>query len=56
MLAFAAGSVVFWDYRIDSWVERACAIAGRNLSEVEWAQYFPGEEYRATCPQWSAGP
>ncbi len=31
-------------------LERACAIANRNLSELEWQQYFGAEPYRASCP------
>jgi DNA-binding SARP family transcriptional activator/WD40 repeat protein len=38
----------------DSWVDRACTIAGRNLSREEWKQYFPGRAYQVTCPQWPA--
>lgn len=41
--------------RISTWVERACRIAGRNLTHAEWQQYFPGSPYRLTCPQWPAG-
>ena len=39
----------------DSWVDRACTIAGRNLSREEWKEYFPGRAYEVTCPQWPAG-
>jgi WD40 repeat protein len=42
--------------RTATWVERACAIAGRNLTDDEWSQYFPSRPYEPTCPQWpSAG-
>jgi DNA-binding SARP family transcriptional activator/WD40 repeat protein len=30
-------------------IERACALAGRDLSAAEWARYFGDEPYRATC-------
>ena len=33
-----------------SWQARACAIANRNLTRVEWRHYFADEPYRATCP------
>jgi hypothetical protein len=33
------------------WVERACALAGANLSLDAWAQYLPSRAPRATCPQ-----
>ena len=38
--------------RIDRWVDRACAIAARNLSLEEWEEYFPNVPYERTCPQW----
>jgi len=44
------------DTRTDTWVERACATAGRNLTDDEWNQFFPSRPYEPTCPQWpSAG-
>lgn len=55
------GLVLRWDISIDlrSWQERACAIAGRNLSAKEWKVYLPSQDHRKTCDQWelpSAGP
>jgi WD40 repeat protein len=38
-----------------SWRTQACALAGRNLTEIEWRYFFGDELYRLTCPQWSAG-
>ncbi|MFC7489466.1 MULTISPECIES: hypothetical protein [unclassified Knoellia] len=43
------------DTKQGPWVDRACAIAGRNLSHAEWKEYFPGRAYEITCPQWPAG-
>jgi WD40 repeat protein len=37
--------------RTSAWSDRACAIAGRNLTQAEWDQHFPGRAYRAQCPQ-----
>lgn len=34
----------------DSWKERACRIANRNLTRAEWQYFMAGEPYRATCP------
>jgi WD40 repeat protein len=42
------------DTRINQWDDRACAIAGRNLSLAEWEEYFPNVRYERTCPQWPA--
>jgi WD40 repeat protein len=35
--------------------DRACLIAGRNLSQLEWNQYLNGQPYQTTCPQWPVG-
>ncbi len=43
------GALAFWDIDPQSWIDRLCKLAGRNLSPTEWAQFFPGEEYRETC-------
>jgi hypothetical protein len=40
----------------ESWVKKACQRVGRNFTRVEWAQYFPSEEYRKTCEQWPLEP
>ena len=37
--------------RTSDWIDRACATAGRNLTQAEWDQYFPGRVYREQCPQ-----
>lgn len=39
------------DTRPASWLERACALAGRDLTRDEWERYFPERDYRVTCPQ-----
>jgi DNA-binding SARP family transcriptional activator/WD40 repeat protein len=43
------------DTRTSAWAERACTIAGRNLTAAEWGQFFPSRLYHATCPQWPSG-
>jgi WD40 repeat protein len=45
------GDVIFWDLDVEHWVERACALAGRNLSQEEWEKYVKLDDYQATCPQ-----
>ncbi len=32
------------------WVTRACAVAGRQLSDDEWDVIHPGRPWRETCP------
>jgi WD40 repeat protein len=36
-------------------MDEACKRLGRNLTEEEWKQYFPGEKYRITCRPWPPG-
>lgn len=44
--------VVFWDVDTDSWLYKACRIAGRNLTEPEWKQYIGSDiPYHLTCPE-----
>ena len=48
------GAILTWD--IKKWLELACELAERNLSELEWDQFFPPDElYRATCLQYALG-
>jgi len=35
-------------------LSRACEIAGRNLSEPEWTEFFGDEPYHITCPSAAA--
>jgi hypothetical protein len=45
-----------WDLEPDHWVGAACRIAGRNLTEEEWAAKIGDfAEYRPTCPQFPFG-
>ena len=43
------------DTRPEQWIERACAIAGRNLTQDEWTDAFQDRPYRETCPSSSQG-
>jgi WD40 repeat protein len=44
-------ALILWDVSLDSWKDRACRIANRNLTRAEWQQYNLGEiePYRTTC-------
>ncbi len=55
MIVYDTGDVLEWDPRPDSWEAYACKVAGRNLTKAEWADLFPGEAYRVTCPDFPAG-
>lgn len=51
----AAGSgdttIILLDVSLESWQDRACRIANRNLTRAEWEKYIGDiEPYRATCP------
>jgi len=46
------GTIILWDMDFDFWLEMNCQRVGRNFTRAEWAQNFPGEEYRKTCEQW----
>ncbi|MBI5953737.1 MAG: hypothetical protein HY865_18945 [Chloroflexi bacterium] len=39
--------ISYW--RIEDLVAEACRRLPRNFTQAEWVQYFPDEEYRATC-------
>jgi WD40 repeat protein len=44
------GDVFEWDLSVDTWIDTACRIAGRDLDQREWREAFPGRPYRRTCP------
>jgi hypothetical protein len=43
--------VRLWDIAPQSWVNRACQIANRNLSQEEWRKYFGDKPHQKTCPE-----
>jgi WD40 repeat protein len=45
-----AGTIARWN--IEEWKRLACRLAGRNLTQAEWEQFFPNDAYRATCEQY----
>jgi WD40 repeat protein len=43
--------VIFWDVDPQSWIDKACRLAGRNFTQSEWPQFVsPSIKYHATCP------
>lgn len=54
LIASADGRTWTADTRTDRWPNRACDIAGRNLTRAEWRRFFPSRRYHATCPRWPA--
>jgi WD40 repeat protein len=43
------GTVRIWPWAASMLIGAACLRLERNLTDAEWAQYLPGEAYRATC-------
>ncbi|MCA9500657.1 MAG: trypsin-like peptidase domain-containing protein [Nitrospira sp.] len=51
LVSTSKNEVILWDINPESWVEKACAIAGRNLTQAEWQQFLGVSiPYHATCP------
>ena len=50
MLARTDGAVYTWDTGVEHWIEYACGVAGRNLTDTEWRHAFGDRPYRETCP------
>ena len=44
------GNGFTWPTSLAAWEQRACTIAGRNLTRAEWTQYLPGHSYTRVCP------
>src|SRR5581483_2543301 len=44
------GAIRLWDVSLESWRERACQRANRNLSPDEWRRFIGDETYRTSCP------
>ena len=53
--ADSQGRVLVWNMSSSLWQQRACEIANRNLTRLEWAQFGPASPYQRTCPQFPAG-
>jgi DNA-binding SARP family transcriptional activator/WD40 repeat protein len=51
VIASYDGRVYRWDTDLDRALEFACQMAGRDLTEAEWAQYLPTQPYRSVCPE-----
>jgi WD40 repeat protein len=51
VIASYDGTVYRWDTDLDRAIDFACQMAGRDLTEAEWAQYLPAQPYESVCPQ-----
>ena len=45
------GRVYTWETDVGRALDFACQMAGRDLTEDEWAQFLPAQPYRSVCPQ-----
>jgi DNA-binding SARP family transcriptional activator/WD40 repeat protein len=45
------GTVYRWDTDVERALDFACQMAGRDLTEDEWAQFLPAQPYQSVCPQ-----
>jgi WD40 repeat protein len=55
LLAYEDGSAIEVATDPDMWIEHACRVAGRNLTETEWRDAFGDRPFHETCPT-SDGP
>jgi WD40 repeat protein/DNA-binding SARP family transcriptional activator len=45
------GKVFTWPASLSTWEQRACSLAGRNLTRAEWRQYVARPGYTTVCRQ-----
>jgi WD40 repeat protein len=45
------GEVYRWETDVERAIDFACQMAGRNLTEEEWAEFLPTQPYREVCPE-----
>jgi DNA-binding SARP family transcriptional activator/WD40 repeat protein len=53
---FVGHAVFVWDPSEKRALDFACRMAGRDLTQAEWADNFPDQPFQHTCPPASAGP
>jgi DNA-binding SARP family transcriptional activator/WD40 repeat protein len=54
VIASYDGKVFRWGTDLDRALDFACQMAGRDLTEDEWAQYLPAQPYQSVCPDQAA--
>ena len=43
-------NAIEWPMNLNTWMQFACRVAGRNLTQTEWHSVLPNRAYRPTCP------
>jgi hypothetical protein len=51
ILPWSDPALYIWDASPARAVEFACQTAGRDLTETEWSEHFPGQPYQSVCPE-----
>ena len=49
-IAWYDGGTFHWDTDPGRALAFACQMAGRDLTEEEWAEFLPDQPYREVCP------
>jgi WD40 repeat protein len=44
------GRVYTWETDVERAIDFTCQMAGRNLTEEEWAEFLPEQPYQSVCP------
>jgi WD40 repeat protein len=44
------GNGFSWPTSLAAWQQRACTVAGRNLTHQEWSRFVTGHAYKKVCP------
>jgi len=47
----ADGAAELWDLAPDHWLQAACSVAGRDLTDAEWREHLPARHPFALCPR-----
>lgn len=51
LVSASKDEIILWDIDQQSWIEKACNLAGRNFTSSEWEQFIGRNiPYDATCP------
>ena len=45
------GKVYRWETDLERAIDFACQMAGRNLTDKEWAEFLPAQPYQSVCPE-----
>ncbi|HYB30249.1 MAG TPA: protein kinase [Solirubrobacteraceae bacterium] len=50
LLIVLLSNAIEWPMNVNTWMQFACRVAGRNLTRTEWQEVLPNRAYRPTCP------